>query len=200
MEEFGLTYNFVSLDFKTSEHKSPKILVLNPNGRVPIIVDHKNNDFTLWESGAIIQYLVLKYDTTKKLHSGNLKTDAKATQWLMFQVSGQGPYFGQLAWFAVFHHEKLPSAIERYTNEVFRVTGVLELALTGHDYLDGNTISYGDLSFVPWIAMAYSMFPEVKAKYDAGEYPNVKKWLDSLVARDSVVTYQKLKAELSTPH
>jgi glutathione S-transferase len=95
MEELGIPYEIEGIRFE--EVKSARFLAVNPNGRVPAIED-PNTDVTLWESGAIIEYLVEQYDTEMKLTHAGLRERALQKQWLFFQVSGQGPYFGQAAW------------------------------------------------------------------------------------------------------
>ncbi|THH28309.1 hypothetical protein EUX98_g5873 [Antrodiella citrinella] len=151
LNELGLSYETVYLDlFVTGEQKKPEYLKLNPNGRVPTLIDHKNNDLTVWESGAILLYLVDKYDTEKKYTGADDKGKAEVLQWLFFQVSGQGPYFGQAAWFANFHHEQLPSAIERYKAEIKRVLGVLESVLSKQEWLAAGKFTIADLAFVSW--------------------------------------------------
>lgn len=94
--------------------KEPEYTAINPNGRVPAIYD-PNTDLTLWESGAIVEYLIEKYDVERKFSfAPGSKESYLAKQWLFFQTTGQGPYYGQAAVFKMFHHEKLPSALERY--------------------------------------------------------------------------------------
>ncbi|KAK7693098.1 hypothetical protein QCA50_002664 [Cerrena zonata] len=91
----GLTYESIYLNFQEGDQKKPDHVKLNPNGRIPTIIDHKNNDFVLWESNAILQYIVDKYDTEKKLAVTEEGDKYKLLQWLFFQSSGQGPYYGQ---------------------------------------------------------------------------------------------------------
>ena len=90
LEELGLTYEPVYLDFSAGEHKKAPFTDLNPNGRIPALVDHHNGDFTLWESDAIILYLVDKYDTEKRVSVADEKERYHLIQWLFFQASGQG--------------------------------------------------------------------------------------------------------------
>ena len=168
LEELGLSYESVYLDFNKGEHKAPEFLKFNPNGRVPAIVDHKNNDFILWyiqvifqlwaashlpvlrESNAIIQYIADKYDTERKISiAANDDQKYVEQQWLYFQASGQGPYFGQVAWFLRLHPEKVPSAVERYRNEVKRVLSVLESVLSKQEWLVGGRLTIADITFVP---------------------------------------------------
>ncbi|KAF2257449.1 glutathione S-transferase [Trematosphaeria pertusa] len=189
-EELGLPYTHVPIQF--SEVKSPEYLAVNPNGRVPAIHD-PNTDLTIWESGAIIEYLVEKYDKEHKISFAPGSPESYlAKQWLFFQVSGQGPYYGQAIVFQRYHPEKVPSAVERYVNEIKRVTGVLEGHLKKQKeqgggegpWLVGNRYSFADLAFVPWqtiISLA------VKDEgFDAEEYPVVKEWLGNMNKREAV--------------
>ncbi|GKZ38570.1 glutathione S-transferase, nitrogen catabolite repression regulator [Aspergillus brasiliensis] len=128
LEELQVPY--VIHSFKFDDVKKPPFIGINPNGRVPAIVD-PNTNLTLWESGAIIQYLEEVYDTDKKITYNSLNERHLLNQYLHFQMSGQGPYFGQCGWFNVLHPEKLPSAIDRYVREVHRVLGVLNTILEG---------------------------------------------------------------------
>ncbi len=93
-----------------------------PTFSVPCIED-PNTNIVLWESGAIIEYLIETYDKEGKVSSSKSPEKFQEKQYLMYQMSGQGPYFGQAAWFANYHHEKIPSAIERYQKEIRRVIG-----------------------------------------------------------------------------
>ena len=112
-------------------------------------VPSRKFDFSLYnrESNAIIQYLVDKYDKDLTISvDGDEKY--KQLQWLYFQASGQGPYFGQVAWFSMYHPEKIPSAVERYRNEIKRVYTVLESVLSKQEWLVGGKLTVADLSFV----------------------------------------------------
>ncbi|KAI9934516.1 hypothetical protein ASPWEDRAFT_643090 [Aspergillus wentii DTO 134E9] len=173
-----------------SDVKKPEYTAVNPNGRIPSIHD-PNTGLTLWESGAIIEYLVDKYDTDNKLSFANGSPEFyQAKQWLHFQMSGQGPYYGQVFWFSRYHSEKVPSAVERYTKEINRVTGVLEGHLksqkekTGSAWLVGDSLSYVDLAFIPWQLGVARMLE--KADYDQDAYPHVKEWIESMTAKEEV--------------
>lgn len=186
-DELNIPYTIT--DVQTSELKAPAYLAVNPNGRMPSIHD-PNTNLTLWESGAILEYLVDTYDTERKIsfapgsHEYHL-----ARQWLFFQVSGQGPYYGQAVWFSKFHAEKIPSAAERYYREMERLTGVLEMHLKaqkkGDDgpWLVGGRFSYADLAFVPWQIMATGMFEN---EVDVSQYTEVKGWIERIVQREAV--------------
>ncbi|UKZ74704.1 hypothetical protein TrVFT333_002374 [Trichoderma virens FT-333] len=151
LEELGLSYQIQS--FRFDDVKKEPFISINPNGRVPAIED-PNTGVTLWESGAIYQYLIEQYDTKNRLTYDTLSEKHRCNQWLHFQMSGQGPYFGQCGWFQHLHPEKIPSAIERYSNEVRRVLGVLEGVLAAKpaaaQWLVGDKMTFADMAFVPW--------------------------------------------------
>ena len=168
LKELGLTYESVYLDFAKQEHKAPEFTKYNPNGRIPALIDHKNGDFVIWESSAILLYLVDKYDTEKKLTVTDDNERYSMIQWLFFQASGQGydlllpialrsgsfalysPYFGQAFWYMRFHHEQLPSVIKRFQDETLRVFGVLDSVLKEREWLVGGKCTIADLAFVNW--------------------------------------------------
>lgn len=150
LEELGLNYEIKS--FRFDDVKKPPFIDINPNGGVPAIED-PNTDLVLWESGAIAQYLVEQYDTEHRLSYESFQEKHLCNQWLHFQVSGQGPYYGQCGWFTYLHHEKFPSAIERYANEIRRIIGVLQGVLAAKpadkQFLVGDKQTYVDMAFVP---------------------------------------------------
>ena len=152
---------------------------------VPIIIDPNNSDLTLWESGAIVQYLIEKYDTKHKISFASPPETYYASQWLHFQTSGQGPYFGQATWFVHLHHEKLPSAKERYLKEILRVTKVLDSELKGKDWLVGGKCTFADLAFVPWYGMVSFINQEGTLDLDK-DCPNYAKWMKALLERPAV--------------
>lgn len=190
LEELGLPYEIV--DYPISDVKKPEYTRLNPNGRLPTIED-PNTGLTLWESGAIVDYLIERYDTNHSLSFPAGSNNAYlARQWLFFQCSGQAPYFGQAAWFKKFHHEQLPSAKDRYNNEVRRICGVLDEYLAkqekGKDgpWLVGGKGSYADLSFVQWHRVMGMVMD--KDEYDIDGFPVLKDWLGRMMARTAVKT------------
>ena len=198
LEELDIPYEFKNVE----DVKKEPFTKLNPNGRygsliafaspkshsffsVPAIED-PNTGIVLWESGAIIEYLIDHYDKSAKLTFTYSPEKYHAKQWLFFQMSGQGPYFGQAAWFTHYHKEKIPSAIEHYRNEVKRVTMVLDKALEGKQYLVGDKCSYADLSFIVWSNSIPYLFGEEKLPDFAGKYPSYHAWLEKLLARPAV--------------
>ena len=166
--------------------KKPPFEKLNPNGRVPVIVD-PNTGITLWESAAIIEYLEDTYDKDNKLTYTTFPEKYYVKQYLYFQMSGQGPYFGQAAWFLHFHPEKVPSAIDRYKDQVLRVVYVLNLALEGKQYLVGDKCTVADLAFVTWdTSIPWIFGDDFKTLDIEKKYPNYAAWRERLLARPAV--------------
>ncbi|CAD0100774.1 unnamed protein product [Aureobasidium mustum] len=183
MEELEIPYELNLLEF--NQVKEPQYLELNPNGRLPTIED-PNTDMTVWESGAIILYLIDQYDKEGKLSYLDAPQKYASMQWLMFQVSGQGPYFGQATWFARFHPEKLPSAIDRFMKEIERVIGVLDVALSRNrtGWLVGDRCTYADISFVAWAATGEGLLRELQKDVGLEEkYPHYYAWFAALKER-----------------
>lgn len=147
LEELGLPYKVIPLDFATMEQKKPEFLAINPNGRIPAIVDRDNGDFAVFESGAILLYLAEK---TGKLLPQDPKRRSQAIQWLMFQMGGVGPMMGQANVFYRYFPEKIPAAIERYQKEVRRLFEVLDGHLAHHEYL-ADEYSIADIATWPWV-------------------------------------------------
>lgn len=194
LEELSLPYTVKNVEF--NEVKAEPFISVNPNGRLPAIED-PNTGITLWESGAIVEYLVETYDKDHKISFTPGTTDYfLAKQYLHFQMSGQGPYFGQAVWFLKFHPETVVSAQERYINEIKRVTGVLEGILKGKEFLVGGKLSYADVSFLPWYSLVES--PLLGDKVDlAKDFPGVKAWLDRTQASDGVAKALRYQEELA---
>ena len=183
LEELKVPYESKYLDMTTV--KQEPYISVNPNGRVPAIED-PNTGLTLFESGAILEYLVEQYDKENKLAYTDFKNKYITKSWLHFQMSGQGPYFGQRAWFAKFAPEKIPLALERYEKEVKRVLGVLDghLKKQGTDYLVGDKCTYADIAWVPWNNYAPMLLGE---DFDLKkEFPSVAAWHGRLTSRPAV--------------
>ncbi|PYH85731.1 putative glutathione S-transferase [Aspergillus uvarum CBS 121591] len=195
LAELGLPHEIIALPL--TQVKDPAYVAINPNGRLPTIQDPNNDDLIVWESGAIVEYLIARYDPGHRLSfAPGTPEAAHATQWLFFQASGQGPYYGQAAWFKKFHPERLPSALQRYVQEINRVTAVVEGQLqrekekqpaAGGDgpWLVGGRCSFADLAWVSWqVIVAMVIKPE--DGYTVEDYPLVKEWLGRLMARPGV--------------
>jgi glutathione S-transferase len=181
LEELNVPYTHKIIEFP--DMKKEPYESINPNGRVPAIED-PNTGITLWESGAIIEYLVETYD---KQHNISFAPGSKeyyeVKQWLYYQVSGQGPYFGQAVWFTLYHSEKLPSAVDRYVNEIRRVSGVLDRALQDKEFLIGGKFSYADAAFVTWYAIVFLFADKFNLETD---FPLLNAWLERIKARPAI--------------
>ncbi|KAL1792437.1 hypothetical protein ACET3X_008944 [Alternaria dauci] len=187
VRELGLPHEIIYVDYAVV--KTPEYTSMNPNGRLPIIQD-PNTGLTVWESGAIIEYLLENYDKDNKLGFPKGSKEAwEAKMWLFFQVSGQGPYYGQAHYFTKKHHEPLAFPIERYTTEIKRITSVLEDHLKqqpkGEDgpWLVGGKFSYADLAFVPWQYMTYDWLADF---VDLKEYTIVADWIARAMKREAI--------------
>jgi GST-like protein len=180
LEEIGLPYRVHAVDINNGEQFRPEFLDINPNNRIPAIVDHQGPEgkpFKLFESGAILLYLAYK---TGQLLPRDPTRQFQAIQWLMFQMGGVGPMFGQAHHFLRATKEPVPYGIERYTKETRRLYAVLDGHLQKHDYL-ADEYSVADIATYPWIArhdwhkVELSEFPAVKAWYERiGERPAVQ--------------------------
>src|ERR1700737_3531523 len=147
LEELGLLYDVHPLSFSKQEQKAEWYLKINPNGRIPAIVDRANGDFAVFESGAILIYLAEK---TGKLIPKDAKGRSRVIQWLMFQMAGVGPMMGQANVFFRYAPEKIPYAIDRYQRETLRLFGVLDNQLASNEYIAGD-YSIADIALWPWV-------------------------------------------------
>ncbi|KAI1140503.1 glutathione transferase [Hypoxylon sp. FL0543] len=193
LEELGLPYDIVWIPY--GEIKSEPYTSLNPNGRLPSIID-PNKSITLWETGAIINYLIAMYDKELKLSYGDdrLQECWHLQSWLMFQVSGQGPMWGQKMWFTHIHVEQnLQTAIDRYGNESKRIMGVVDsslrkqrqrLGLTADDpvWLVGEKCTYADLAFASWNTLLPTIFPGGTLDLEK-EFPEYYRWNANMLKR-----------------
>jgi glutathione S-transferase len=189
LSALGLEYKTIFVSF--DEVKLPPFTDINPNGRLPAITD-PNRNITLWESGCIVQYLIDTYDVSHKLSYDTFPERYLTQQWLHFQMSGQGPYYGQLGWFKRQPNPN-PSAIERYSNEIRRVTSVLDKALQGRQWLVGDKCTYADLSFVPWQDLL-NFFHGDQVEILARDFPNADAWMGRMRAREDVKKVLQEKA------
>ncbi len=146
LEELALPYQVRTIKLGDGEQKQPAFLALNPNGRIPVIVDHDADDFAVFESGAILVYLAEK---TGRLMPTDVKGRSTVMQWLMFQMGGVGPMMGQANVFVRYFPEKIPAAISRYVNESRRLLTVLDTRLADHEWLAGD-YSIADIATWPW--------------------------------------------------
>lgn len=147
LEELGLPYTVQAVDLMRGEQKAPAYLKLNPNGRIPTIVDHEAGDLAVFESGAILIYLAEK---TGRLLPASGAPRARVLQWLMFQMGGVGPMMGQANVFFRYFPEKIQPAIDRYQNECRRLFEVLDRRLSESEWL-GDDYSIADIATWPWV-------------------------------------------------
>lgn len=181
LEELGLAYNVIPVNIGKGDQFKPEFLAITPNHRIPAIVDHDGPGGTkieLFESAAILIYLSEK--TGGKLIPADPIGRYTCLQWTMFQMGGVGPMFGQYNHFAAYAPEKIPYAIERYTNEVARLHRVLDKRLSQAPYLAGEEYSIADICTFPWIRN-----PDRRG-INLADYPNVKRWHDVIAARPAV--------------
>ena len=182
LEECGLKYNTHAIHIGKDEQFTPQFVAINPNSKIPAIVDNDGPDgtggkpLTLFESGAILIYLAEK---TGQFLAPKGKARSDALQWLMFQMGGVGPIFGQVHHFLRAAKEPVPYAIERYGKEKDRLYSVLDKHLKDHQYLAGE-YSIADMATYPWVAR-YEWH-----KTDLASVPNVKRWYDAISARPAV--------------
>ena len=180
LEELKLEYKVVPVNIGAGEQFKPEFLAITPNHRIPAIVDHHGSGgraVTLFESGAILICLAEK---AGRLIPADPLARLCCLQWLMFQMGGVGPMFGQYSHFAAYAPEKLPYAIERYTNEVRRLHRVLEKRLGESAYLAGDEYSIADIATFPWVRNP------ARRGIELDEYPAVKRWHDAVAARPAV--------------
>jgi GSH-dependent disulfide-bond oxidoreductase len=173
LEELGMPYNVRPIRLQEGEQKEPWYVQLNPNGRIPTIVDRDEGDFAVFESGAILIYLAEK---TGKLMPSDKKGRSTVLQWLMFQMGGIGPMQGQANVFFRYFPEKIPAAIERYHNETKRLYEVLERRLEGREYLC-DEISIADIASWPWVRI------HAWAGVEIDDLPNLSAWVERMAAR-----------------
>ncbi|KAK9245298.1 glutathione S-transferase [Lipomyces tetrasporus] len=178
LEELGLTYKTEKINIMTDIQKEPWFLEINPNGRIPAI---KDGDLRVFESGAIMLYLVDKYDKDHKIsypHGSDLYYEM--VSWLMFQMGGIGPMQGQANHFVAFAKARSDYAIERYVTETKRLYSVLEIRLSSHDWLAGDKFTLADIANFSWVRAGPNLL------IDLGEWPGVQKWVDRIAAREGV--------------
>ena len=176
LEELGLPYEVHKIDITKGEQFSPEYVAINPNSKIPAIVD-RDADITVFESGAILIYLAEK--TGSQLLPTEPKSRVRVIEWLMFQMANVGPMFGQLGHFKNAAPEEIPYAISRYEKETLRLYGVLDKQLEQHEYLAGD-YSIADIATYPWV-MGYEYLG-----LTLDEHPNLQRWVDTLKGRSPV--------------
>jgi len=195
---YGLEYSFQGLSFAKNEQKEPWFLEINPNGRIPAIVDHNRNDFKVFESAAILLYLAQHYDKERKF-SFDPSSDEynEALQWIFFAHGGVGPMQGQANHFYRYAPQQIPYGVKRYQDETKRLYSVLESRLTGRDYLAGpgkGKYSIVDINVWPWVK-GYSW----AGIESIDEFPNLEKWIKRIQDRPQVVAGLNVPTPFNPP-
>jgi GST-like protein len=179
LEECGLPYIVHSVNIGKGDQFKPDFLAISPNNKMPVIVDPDGpggQPISVFESGAILQYLGRK---TGRFYPADERARVAVDEWLFWQCAGFGPMLGQTHHFKIYAKEKIPYAIERFTAETNRLYGVLDRRLADREYLAGD-YSIADMATVPWAKFTG------KQGVDLGALPNVKAWLDRVLARPAV--------------
>ena len=180
MEECKLEYKIHPIDISTDVQFSEDFVKVNPNSKIPAIVDPdgpNGRPFTVIESGAILMYLAEK---TGLFLPREMQRKYEVIQWVMFQMGGVGPIFGQVHHFKRAAKEKVPYAINRYFNECRRLYGVLDARLAGREYIANDEVSIADFCTVPWV------FRHDWQEIDLDEFTNVKRWYDNMMQRPAL--------------
>ncbi len=194
LEEAGLPYRIVPVNIGRGAQFEPEFLEIAPNNRMPAIVDPEPRDggrpLSVFESGAILLYLAEK---TGRFLSAELRVRYDVLQWLFWQVAGLGPMAGQNHHFSHYAPEKLPYAVDRYVKETSRLYAVLDACLAQREYIAGQ-YSIADMASYPWIV------PHQRQQQDLAEFPNLKRWFETIRARPAVVrAYEKGKQVSAQP-
>ena len=188
MEELGLEYELHSVNIRQGEQKADAFQKLNPNAKVPVLVDPegRGTEFVLTESAAILVYLAEKYG---KFMAATVEEKARVFEQLFFHASGISPAFGNSGFFQKLAAEKIPMAIDRFHAEAKRLTGLLDIVLTNQEYIAGNDYTIADMAHFGW------MWRSAFAGIDLADYPNVERWYDQVASRPAVkVAISKLEA------
>ncbi|KAJ5550986.1 hypothetical protein N7461_005684 [Penicillium sp. DV-2018c] len=179
LEELGIPYKTEAVDISTNVQKEPWFLKINPNGRIPALLDGSQRVF---ESGAIMTYLVDKYDTERKIsYAPGTPEHVEQLSWLMFQMGGLGPMQGQANHFRLMAGVRSEYGIKRYIDETKRLYSVLESRLQESPYLAGDKYTIADIASYPWVVGAPSAL-----EIDLSEFPALKKWVEGIKKRDAV--------------
>lgn len=180
LEELGVEYRLITVNLAADEQKQPAFLSLNPNGRIPLLVDFSTPDgvpLNLAESGAILLYLAQTYGG---LLPDDFRPRQRAMEYLFLQVASIGPMFGQAGWFLRSAAQPIPVAIDRFRNESLRLTALLEARLQKHPWLAGDEYSLADIMHFSWLRIAHY------AGIDLARFPALSAWVATINARPAV--------------
>lgn len=192
LEECNLPYEVKYVNIMKGDQFAPDFLKISPNNRMPAIVDPSGPDgepISIFESGAILQYFGNK---TGKFYSAIPRERVETDQWLFWQMAGLGPMSGQAGHFRNYARQHLPYAIDRYTNEVERLYGVMDKRLAGREFLAGK-YSIADMACYPWVISHERLGQDLPA------FPHLKRWFDAIAARPAVMRAVKVGEERRSP-
>lgn len=193
LEECGLPYRVHPVNISANEQFKPEFLAISPNNKIPAMVDNEGPDgkpMSVFESGAMLLYLAGK---TGRFLGKTDRARYETLQWLMFQMGGLGPMLGQAHHFRFYAPEKVPYAIERYTQEAKRLYGVLDKRLSQSRYLAGRDYTIADMAVFPWLRTWERQGVQMS------DYPAVQKWFDAIAARPAVQRGIQVLADLRKP-
>jgi GST-like protein len=193
LEECGLPYRVIPVDIGQGDQFQPDFLKISPNNKVPAIVDPDGPDgqpMSLFESGAILLYLAGK---SGRFLPETTRGKYEVLQWLMFQMGGVGPMLGQAHHFRIYAPEKIPYAIDRYSNEARRLYGVMNRQLAKSKYIAGPSYSVADIAVFPWLRSWKNQ------GIDWNDHPHLKGWFDEIAARPAVKRGVEVLAGLRKP-
>jgi len=190
----AVDYDVHKIDISKNTQKEPWFIKLNPNGRIPVLVDRSRNNFAVFETAAILLYLEKHYDKEKRFvfdEESQPDEFSEMLQWIFFAHGGVGPMQGQANHFNRYAPESIPYAKKRYIDETKRLYGVMEIRLANRDYLAGpgrGTYSIADINVFPWVRRY-----EFAGIESVDEFPNLKAWIERVNSRETV------KAGLAVP-
>jgi GST-like protein len=203
LEECGLPYRAIPVDIGAGDQFQPDFLAISPNNKIPALLDPEGPDgqpISLFESGAILLYLAGK---TGKFMPSSTRDKYATLQWLMFQVGGVGPMLGQAHHFRIYAPEKLPYAVDRYSNEAQRLYGVMNRQLAKNKYMAGPQYTIADIAIFPWLrswknqGIDWNDFPHLKGWFDeVGARPAVQRGCDVLAGQRKPLTDDKARETL----
>ena len=193
LEECGLAYRAHAVDIGAGDQFKPEFLAISPNNKIPAITDTDGpggKPISLFESGAILLYLAAK---TGRFLPTDLAARYEVLEWLMFQMGGVGPMLGQAHHFRIYAPEKIPYAIDRYSNEAKRLYGVMNKRLAKSTYIGGAEYGIADIAIFPWLRSWKNQ------GIDWADHPHLKGWFDEVAARPAVVRGVEVLAALRKP-
>jgi GST-like protein len=193
LEECGLPYTAIPVNIGAGDQFKPQFLAISPNNKIPAIVDPDGPDgrpISLFESGAILVYLAAK---TGRFLPADLRGRYRTLEWLMFQMGSVGPMLGQTHHFRIYAPEKIPYAVDRYSNEAKRLYGVMDTRLKSSEFIAADEYTIADIAIFPWLRSWQNQ------GIDWNDYPSLKRWFDRIAARPAVQRGVEVLSHLRKP-